>query len=99
MTAEASAAAAADASGQRVDKFLWFSRLTKTRSEAQKLAESRRLRIDGRVVTRASATVRIGSVLAFTRAGAVRIVRVEALAERRGPFAMARSLYSDLTEE
>ncbi|EMD83259.1 hypothetical protein C725_1160 [Pacificimonas flava] len=42
--------------------------------------------------------MRPGNVVAFTRAGAVRIVRVEALAQRRGPFASARLLYSDLSE-
>ena len=83
---------------QRIDKFLWFARLTKTRSEAQALAESRRLRIDGRVIERASALVRPGSVIAFTRGGSIRIVRVEALAERRGPFAAAKGLYPDLSE-
>nr|WP_051051255.1 S4 domain-containing protein [Pacificimonas flava] len=88
----------ANGDAQRIDKFLWFARLTKTRSEAQALAASRRLRIDGRVIERASALVRPGNVVAFTRAGAVRIVRVEALAQRRGPFASARLLYSDLSE-
>lgn len=83
---------------QRIDKFLWFSRLTKTRVEAQRLAESRRLRIDGRVVERASALVRPGCVLAFTRHGAVRIVRVEAFAPRRVGPADAQKLYSDLSE-
>lgn len=83
---------------QRIDKFLWFSRLTKTRAEAQRLAESRRLRIDGRVVSRASALVRHGSVLAFTRLGAIRVVRVKSFAERRLGPADARDLYSDLSE-
>ncbi|MGB7404971.1 MAG: S4 domain-containing protein [Pacificimonas sp.] len=84
---------------QRVDKFLWFSRLTKTRAEARKLAESRHLRLDGRVITRASACVRPGSVLAYMRAGKVRVIKVEALAERRGPFTTASQLYADLTED
>lgn len=83
---------------QRVDKFLWFARLTKTRMEAQRLAESRRLRIDGRVCKRASSCVRPGSVLAYMRAGAVRVLRVRALADRRGPYAEARELY-DILEE
>ena len=80
-----------------MDKFLWFARLTKTRAEAQKIAAARRLRIDGRVVTRASAIVRPGNVLAFTRHDRVKVVRVEALAERRGPFAAASALYTLLS--
>jgi ribosome-associated heat shock protein Hsp15 len=83
--------------GLRLDKWLWFARLTKTRSQAQELAESRHLRLDGRVIERASALVRPGSVLSFPWAGEVRVVRVEALADRRGPFAEAQHLYSDLS--
>jgi ribosome-associated heat shock protein Hsp15 len=83
--------------GLRIDKWLWYARCTKSRGEAQALCESRRLRLDGRVIERASAQVRPGSVLSFTRAGKVRILRVEALADHRGPFAEARHLYTDLT--
>ena len=35
----------------RLDRFLWFARITKTRSLAQALAAQGRLRIDGRPVT------------------------------------------------
>ena len=80
----------------RLDKWLWFSRLAKTRSEARVLCESRRLRIDGRVVERASAQVRAGHVLSFPLHERVVVVRVETLAERRGPFEQARLMYTDL---
>ena len=81
----------------RLDKWLWYARCTKSRSEAQELCESRRLRMDGRVIERASARVRPGSVLSYTRAGEVHIVRVEALADHRGPYSEACTLYTDLT--
>nr|WP_310525452.1 RNA-binding S4 domain-containing protein [Polymorphobacter sp.] len=83
--------------GLRLDKWLWFARLAKSRSAAQNLCESRRLRIDGRVIDRASALVRAGSVLSFPQDDDVVIVRVEGLAERRGPYDEARQLYTDLT--
>ena len=82
--------------GLRLDKWLWFARLAKSRSAAQTLCESRRLRLDGRVIDRASALVRAGSVLSFLRDDEVIIVRVEGLAERRGPYDEARHLYTDL---
>jgi len=82
----------------RLDKFLWFARIVKTRSQAQQLAENGRLRIAGRVVDRAHAPVRIGDVLSFAVRGRVRILRVEALPVRRGPPAEVRALYSDLSE-
>ena len=81
----------------RLDKYLWFVRATKTRSEAQRLAEDGRLRIDGRPVDRAHATVRVGQVLTFARGSAVRVLRVEALPTRRGPAPEAQACYLDLT--
>ena len=83
----------------RLDKFLWFARIVKTRPAAQALAEEGRIRIDGRAIDRAHAPVRIGDVLSFAHRGEVRVLRVEALPARRGPPAEARALYSELTSE
>jgi ribosome-associated heat shock protein Hsp15 len=82
----------------RLDKFLWFARIVKTRGMAQAIAENGRLRIGGRVVDRAHAPVRVGDVLSFATRGRVRVIRVEALPSRRGPPAEARALYSELEE-
>ena len=81
----------------RLDKWLWFARLAKSRSAAQALCESRRLRIDGRVIERASALVRAGAVVSFPKDDEVIVIKVEGLAERRGPYEEARQLYTDLT--
>jgi ribosome-associated heat shock protein Hsp15 len=83
----------------RLDKFLWFARIVKTRSAAQTLAEEGRIRLGGRVVDRAHAAVRVGDVLSFALRGQVRVLRVEALPARRGPPAEARALYCELTSE
>jgi ribosome-associated heat shock protein Hsp15 len=80
-----------------LDKWLWFARLTRTRGQAQELAESRHLRLDGRVIERCSALVRPGSILSYPWQDEVRVVRVEAIADRRGPFVEAQHLYTDLT--
>jgi ribosome-associated heat shock protein Hsp15 len=82
----------------RLDKFLWFARIVKTRALAQGLAENGRLRISGRVADRAHAPVRVGDVLAFAAHGKVRVLRIEALPARRGPPAEARALYTELAE-
>ena len=81
----------------RLDKFLWFARLAKTRSFAQEVAEAGHMRISGRTVDRAHAPVRVGDVLSYPLHGRVRIVRVEALPARRGPASEARLCYSDLS--
>jgi len=83
----------------RLDKYLWFARIVKTRALAQGMAEKGRIRIGGRVVDRAHAPVKVGDVLAFAQRGAVRVLRIEALPLRRGPPAEARTLYSELTSE
>ena len=82
----------------RLDKFLWFARIVKTRALAQALAEEGRLRIGGRVVERAHAPVRVGDVLSFAQRGTVRVLRIAALPARRGPPAEARALYEELPE-
>ena len=89
----------AEAASLRLDKFLWFARIVKTRTLAQLLAEDGRLRIDGRAVSQAHAPVRVGDVLSFVIRGRVRVLRIEALPKRRGPPAEARALYSELFEQ
>src|SRR5687768_309053 len=83
----------------RLDKFLWFARIVKTRALAQQLAEGGRLRLAGRTVDRAHVPVRVGDVLSFAIRGQVRVLRVEALPARRGPPAEARALYTELSDQ
>jgi ribosome-associated heat shock protein Hsp15 len=81
----------------RIDKYLFFIRLVKTRGLAQKLVEDGHFRIDGRVVERAHAEVKAGSVLTFPLNGRVRVLKVEALPDRRGPAPEAQACYTDLS--
>lgn len=85
-----------EASGLRIDKWLWYARLFKSRSQASKLAAEGRIRVDGKIVTRAHHPVKVGDVLTFPKARHIRVVRVVALGTRRGPAAEARTLYEDL---
>ncbi|MBX3594783.1 MAG: RNA-binding S4 domain-containing protein [Sphingomonas sp.] len=80
----------------RLDRFLWFARLVKSRGDAQELVATATLRLDGRRIERSSAQVRVGSVIAFPLRGRVRVLRVEALPRRRGPPAEAAALYQEL---
>jgi len=86
----------ATVSGQRLDKWLWHARFFKTRSLATRLCNAGRLRIGGEIVAKAHHTVRPGDVLTFPQGRHVRVVRVSALAERRGPASEAQQLYDDL---
>jgi len=82
--------------GMRLDRFLWFTRLVKTRDAAQDLAEAGMLRLDGRRIEKSSMQVRVGSVLAFPLRRQVRVLRVEALPLRRGPAPEAQTMYQEL---
>lgn len=80
----------------RLDKWLWYARFLKTRSQAAKLAGSGSLRLGGAPVTKAAQVVKVGDVLTFPLGAYVRVIRVKALAARRGPAAEAQALYEDL---
>jgi ribosome-associated heat shock protein Hsp15 len=82
----------------RVDKFLFFIRLIKSRTQAQALIDEGRTRIDGRRVEKVSETVKPGSVLALPLRGEVRVIRVLSLPVRRGPAAEARLCYEEIVE-
>lgn len=82
----------------RIDKFLFFIRLIKSRTQAQALIDEGRTRIDGRRVEKPSDTVRIGSTVALPLRGQVRVLRVLALPTRRGPAPEAQACYEELAE-
>jgi len=82
----------------RLDKFLCYARIVKTRTLGQALAEGGRLRIGGRVVDRAHCPVKVGDVLSFAIGGKVRVIRVEAMPARRGSPAEARAMYMEIEE-
>ncbi|MGK0489836.1 RNA-binding S4 domain-containing protein [Sphingomonas echinoides] len=83
----------------RIDRFLWFARIAKTRGIAQAMAASGHVRLDGRAIDKPAALVRVGCVIAFvTPGGRVRALRVAALPMRRGPADEARACYVDLIE-
>lgn len=82
---------------QRLDKWLWHARFLKTRSLAQRFCEETRIRINGTVVSKPDYRVRPGDVLTFVQGRHVRVIRVAALAERRGPASEAGALYEDLS--
>jgi len=92
-----SGAAAPDTGdSQRLDKWLWCARFFKSRSLANAMLATGRLRLDGSAVAKAHQKVRVGAVLTFPQGPHVRVVRVLSLATRRGPAPEARTLYEDL---
>ena len=80
----------------RIDRFLFFIRLLKSRTQAQGLIDEGHVRIDGKRVEKHSEEVRVGSVLAFPLHDRVRVLRVLELPMRRGPAPEARVCYEEL---
>jgi len=81
---------------QRIDKWLWHARTVRTRTDAAALVEHGHVRLNGRRVTAASQPVRVGDVLTLALDRAVRVMRVDGFAEKRGGASDARALYSEL---
>ena len=80
----------------RIDRFLFFIRLVKSRTLAQAIVETGHVRVDGKRVEKSSEEVRVGSTIAFPLHGEVRVLRVLSLPERRGPAPEARACYQEL---
>jgi ribosome-associated heat shock protein Hsp15 len=82
----------------RLDRYLFFIRLTKSRTLAQGLIEAGHVRVDGKRVSKTSAEIRIGQVIALPLRGQVRVLRVVSMPERRGPPGEARTAYQEIDE-
>jgi ribosome-associated heat shock protein Hsp15 len=80
----------------RVDRFLFFVRLVKSRTLAQTIISEGHVRIDGKRALKPSQEVRLGSVLALPLHDQVRVIRILSLPERRGPAPEARLCYQEL---
>jgi ribosome-associated heat shock protein Hsp15 len=80
----------------RIDRFLFFIRLVKSRTLAQAVIEEGHVRIDGKRVEKVSEEVRVDSIIALPLHDKVRVLRVLSLPERRGPAPEARQCYEEL---
>lgn len=85
-----------EAESQRIDRWLWHARFARTRGAAQKIAVSGCIRVNRNKINSASRLVRPGDVLTMVVGDRLRVVRIRAIAERRGGAVDARLLYDDL---
>ena len=83
--------------GVRIDKWLWAARFFKTRGLATDAVAGGRVHVNGARV-KASKEVRVGDTVETTIGTVRRTVRVTGLAERRGPAAVAATLYAETPE-
>ena len=89
--------AQAPAGRLRIDKWLWHARVQKSRSLAARLVAEGHVRINGARAVDPAKLVKPGDVLTIALERTVKVYRVLALGERRGPASEAAGLYEDLS--
>jgi ribosome-associated heat shock protein Hsp15 len=85
-----------DRDWQRLDKWLWCARFMRQRADCARLVAQGSIRINRQPTEKAHAKLRVGDVLTLPVHGTVRVLRVAALAVRRGTAPEARTLYEDV---
>ncbi len=80
----------------RLDKWLWQARFFKGRDLAVELILGGHLRLNGQRCTKPGHAVAVGDVLTFPLGAQIRVVRILALGQRRGPAPEAQALFADL---
>ncbi len=82
---------------QRIDKWLFFARVVKSRSLAAKLVSAGGVRINKDKVDQPSYGVKPDDVLTITLDRRILVYRVLSGGTRRGPAEEARTLYEDIS--
>ena len=81
----------------RLDLYLFYIRIFKSRNLATKYVMSNRLRISGQVTQKPHKLISIGDVLSLPIQDYVKILKVVDIPKRRGPFSEALNYYEDIT--
>jgi len=79
----------------RLDKWLWFARIVKTRTLAQTLCASGHIKVNGVSVKRGHQKVKIGDTIELVLGTVRRTVTVVDFGVRRGPAPEAQALYDE----
>ena len=81
----------------RLDIYLFYIRIFKSRNLATKFIISNRLRISGQVTQKPHKLISIGDVLSLPIQDYVKILKVVDIPKRRGPFSEALNYYEEIT--
>ena len=81
----------------RIDKWLWAARFFKTRGAAATAVLGGRVHVNGERA-KPSKLIRTGDTVEVTKGAERWTLRVEQLAERRGPASVAQTLYTETPE-
>ena len=81
----------------RLDRWLWHARFFRTRSLAAKVVAGGKVRVNGQRTAKPARTVGPGDVLTFPQGKLIRVVRIQAIAKRRGPASEAALLFGEIS--
>ncbi len=83
-------------SRQRIDKWLWFARMVKTRTLAAAIVSQGQVRLNKVKVAKPAQEVGPGDIITLAIHGRVRVLKVVGIGARRGPASEAQTLYEDM---
>ena len=81
----------------RLDTYLYYIRIFKSRSIATKFVLTNRLRISGQVTQKPHRMISVGDVLTITINDNIKILKVLEIPNRRGPYTESLNFYEDIT--
>ena len=81
----------------RLDSYLYYIRIFKSRRIATKFVLTNRLRISGQVTQKPHRMISIGDVLTMTINDNIKILKVLDIPNRRGPYSESLNFYEDIT--
>ena len=81
----------------RLDIYLYYIRIFKSRSIATNFVSNNRLRISGQVTQKPHKMISIGDVLTMTINDNIKVLKVLAIPNRRGPYSESLNFYEDIT--
>ena len=81
----------------RLDIYLYYIRIFKSRSLATKFILTNRLRISGQVMQKPHKMISIGDVLTITINDNIKILKLLDIPNRRGPYSESLNFYKDIT--
>ncbi len=85
-------------SRQRIDKWLWFARMVKTRTLAAAIVSQGQVRLNKVKVAKPAQEVGPGDIITLAAHGRVRVIKVLGIGTRRGPASEAQTLYEDMAD-
>ena len=81
----------------RLDIYLYYIRIFKSRSLATKFILTNRLRISGQVTQKPHKMISIGDILTITINDNIKVLKVLDIPNRRGPYSESLDFYEDIT--